>query len=485
MRARASWLGAGGAAALAGSLPYWLPGAVVALRVRIFAAVNGAEGIPVPGPEVPVEEFRRLYAHPAADGRSRGAALSDLFWYWLSPGAEIHQEHLEPGPLYDEVARTTRRILAGLSREGWAELVSRCTRHVLDEIDGPGGSGRNRTGQSRATRTAQVRQVRLRDLMMPAWAEVYYELVFREPCPPEARQLIVGHAEDVVNALKCTGLRHMDRRHALTRYLLRRLERDPLPVALPTGLTARQQAYYLQGTFFNTAVVQMSEATAHLLMAIATRPEVQQRLSADQDGGRHPGGDYLDRVIDETLRVYPLFGVAHRITSADIPRAGRPPVPAGSVLLFNYSGYQLSGPDADRFDPDRWLDPATRQGNYIPFGVTANRPCPARGFATATMRIAAEQTLLRYRLHSSAEHTRSLPNRGPCLLVPRSADRPRGLPVLRALMRLRDRWEAVPRSLSQLALGTYMVWDARRQGLCRRHFADQRTPDHAVRGAAG
>jgi len=37
-------------------------------------------------------------------------------------------------------------------------------------------------------------------------------------------------------------------------------------------------------------------------------------------------------------------------------------------------------------------------------------------------------------------------------------------------MRLRDRWEDVGRSIKQLILGTYMVWDARRLRLCERYF---------------
>ncbi|MGP4052204.1 cytochrome P450 [Streptomyces sp. 2A115] len=448
------WLITGAAVALVAGLPYWLPRIVIALRVRIFGWVGGEEGIRAPGQEVPAEEFKKVYGHPAANGRSRGAALSDLFWYWLSPGPEVHQEHLEPGPRYDDVARTTRHILAGLSREQWTELVGRCTRRVLDELEGQ----------------ARVRRVRLRDLMMPIWAEVYYEVVFRQPCPRHVRDLITGNADDVVSALKCTRLRHMDRRARLTDYLRDRLANDPPPVPLPSSLSEREQAYYLQGTFFNTAVVQMSEAMAHLLLALATHRPVQDRLVAGEEDP-----DFLDRVINETLQHFPLFGVAHRITSGEIPRDGRAPIPAGSVLLFNYPEYQGSGPGgAERFDPDRWLSPDTKPSAFIPFGVTANRPCPARGFAVLTMRIAAEETLRRFHLDSSAEHTRSLPSRGPCLLVPRTgtaALSPARRWTRLAAMRLADRWEAVPRSLKQLVLGTYMVWDARRQGLCRNYFA--------------
>ncbi|SFC19144.1 cytochrome P450 [Streptomyces aidingensis] len=462
--------------ALAASLPYWLPPAVVALRVRVFARVGGAEGIPAPGREVPAEEFRAVYGHPAANGRSRGAALSDLFWYWLSPGPEVHQEHLEPGPRYDDVARTTRRILAGPTREEWAELTGRCTRRVLDELDAAGG--------------ARARTVRLRDVMMPVWAEVYYEAVFREPCPRPVRRLITGNADDVVNALKCTGLRHMHRRDRLTAWLRARLADSPPPVPLPATLTRREQALYLQGTFFNTAVVQMSEAMAHLLLALASHRPVQERLlSEDADPG------LLDRVIDETLWSFPLFGVAHRITTGDIPRPDRPPVPAGSVLLFNYPEYHRSGPApgsspgpgaGTSFDPDRWLSPATRPAAYIPFGVTANRPCPARGFAVLTMRVAAREVLARYRLASSAEHSRSLPSRGPCLLLPRQgpAPGPARQRARLAAMRLADRWAAVPRSLTQLVLGSYMVWDARRQGLCRNYFAASPADDTGGAGGA-
>ena len=95
-----------------GEVLAWLPGRVVALRMRIFALVNGQDAVTIPGPQVGAADFRRVYADPAANGRSNGAALSDLFWYWLSPGPHVHQEHLEAGPRYDEVAKCTRHILA-------------------------------------------------------------------------------------------------------------------------------------------------------------------------------------------------------------------------------------------------------------------------------------------------------------------------------------------------------------------------------------
>ena len=103
---------------------WWLPRGVVALRVRIFEKVNGDRTVTLPSETHGPEVFERVYAHPAANGRSAGAGLSDLFWYWLSPGPEVHQEHLEPGERYEDVAATTRRMLAGRSDD----LMAAATR---------------------------------------------------------------------------------------------------------------------------------------------------------------------------------------------------------------------------------------------------------------------------------------------------------------------------------------------------------------------
>lgn len=411
------------AATAALTAPAWLPARVVALRMKIFALVNGQDAVTIPGEQVGPADFKRVYADPAANGRSRGAALSDLFWYWLAPGPQVHQEHLEAGPRYDEVAKCTRHILVR-SKKDSEELARRVAAHVLDGVR-PG-------------------LVRFRDEMMPIWAELYYELVFEEPCPPEARDLIVGHADDVVSALKCVRPRNMRRRARLTKYLRRRLADVSHP--LPRSLTPEEQAFYLQGTFFNTAVVQMSEAMAHLLMVIARRPDVQRRLAENPDDDA-----YLDRVIDDGLREYPLFGIAHRISTADI-ELEHLTIPAGTVLCFSYPGYAAqSGKD-----------------DFIPFGVAQNRACPARGLAPPTMRVVTREVLRRFSLASTAGHTRSIPNRGPALLTPRGA-RTRRAPL--AWLAVRDRWEDVWRSFAQLLFGTYMVLDARRQALCTTYFA--------------
>ncbi|WP_163508351.1 cytochrome P450 [Fodinicola acaciae] len=433
------------------SLPWWLPKIVISLRVRIFARINGPDGVLVPGPEIGIEHFRQLYAHPAANGRSRGAALSDLFWYWLAPGPQVHQEHLEPGARYDDVARTTRKILARPKGEV-ERVLARVVRDYLGELAVTG-----------------ARTVRLRELMMPIWADFYHQLVFEKPATAHTRKLIVDNANDVITALKCTGLRHMDVRDRLTRFLREAIDNDDIPHPLPAALTPEEQAWFLQGTFFNTAIVQMSEAMTHLFLVLARNPEIQERLRDNPDDDR-----YLDHVMDETFRSYPLFGIAHRITTDDIAVTPELTLPAGTVLCFSYADFHASGfENPHTFDPDRWNHLSARTANHIPFGVTQNRPCPAKGIAPLTMRVVVREMLAAVRFHSSATHVRSIPNRGPCVLVPVED---RAKPVARlAAQQLRDRAEDVTRSVSQLFLGTYMVWDARRQRLTGRYFADHET----------
>lgn len=414
--------------------------AVIRLREWIFQRVNGTEGIPVPGPLVGAEHFEKVYSDPAADGRSRGAGLSDLFWYWLAPGPQMHQEHLEPGDRYQTVSRTTRKVLA-VPHARSDELATAATRRILDELP-----------------TVKPSFVRLRDLMMPIWAEVFFELVFDEECPPEARKMIVANAHDVVTALKGLSLRHMRRRDRLTRYLRSRIADGTCPVVLPPPFTEQETAWYLQGAFFNTAVVQMSEAMAHIL------------LCAAQFGITDLSDDGIDRLIDETLRVHPLFGIAHRITSAPIV-AGDVTLPAGSVLLFNYLAFQRTGPAADdEFRPERWLTLKRREANFIPYGITANRACPARGAAPVMLRATTREVLHRFTLASSVAHTRSLPSRGPAFLTPIGHPGPSSA-RLRALRRA-DRIADAGRSVKQLILGTWMVLDARRQKLCATYFEE-------------
>ena len=119
-----------------------------------------------------------------------------------------------------------------------------------------------------------------------------------------------------------------------------------------------------------------------------------------------------------------------------------------------------------------WLTLKRKDAHFIPYGVTANRACPARGVAPVMMRAATREVLRRFALASSVSHTRSLPSRGPAYLTPAGVTGPSRSRL--AGMRLLDRWADVGRSFQQLVFGTWMVVDARRQKLCATYFEEVR-----------
>lgn len=178
--------------------------------------------------------------------------------------------------------------------------------------------------------------VRLRDFFFPMFANLFHELVFEAPCPEEDRDLIVSSAHNVIHALKCCTMRDMKLRARLTKRLEEKIVeyKDVLEGVFDENISLHQSALHLQGAFFHTGCVQLSEAMAHLVLAIAQTPGVQAKLQADDTG------NYLRMVMQEQLRLFPLFGVAHRIASNDIEFNGEI-IPTGTVLLFNYPAYQV------------------------------------------------------------------------------------------------------------------------------------------------
>ena len=117
----------------------------------------------------------------------------------------------------------------------------------------------------------------------------------------------------------------MKLRGRLTKWTEEKLREGHLDEYFDKGLTSEECALHVQGVFWHTGCVQLSEAMAHLCLALAQHPEIQDRCNED--------GKYLSLAIQETMRVFPLFGVAHRILDSDIELPdGRGVIP--KVCLF-------------------------------------------------------------------------------------------------------------------------------------------------------
>jgi pentalenene oxygenase len=146
----------------------------------------------------------------------------------------------------------------------------------------------------------------------------------------------------------------------------------------------------------------------HLL---GRHPDIARQLHDEIDtvlDGRPPEWEDLarlsltDRVITETLRLYPPAWLFTRRTSEDTDLAGIR-LPAGSTIVFSPLAVQRRGdvfPNQSAFDPGRWLPervttPARR--SFLAFGTGA-RKCIGDVYARTECTLALATILRRWRV---------------------------------------------------------------------------------------
>jgi len=146
---------------------------------------------------------------------------------------------------------------------------------------------------------------------------------------------------------------------------------------------------------------------------LAKYPEVEKKLHAELDavlGGRPPSAadlpklQYTDRVIRETLRLYPPAWRIFRRTEEPL-EVGEYVLPAGANIVLSQWVTQRDPrwfSEPDRFNPDRWSEEAAAKlprFAYFPFGG-GPRVCIGAGFAMmeATLLLATIAQRFRMRL---------------------------------------------------------------------------------------
>ncbi|MEJ7891174.1 MAG: cytochrome P450 [Solirubrobacteraceae bacterium] len=178
-----------------------------------------------------------------------------------------------------------------------------------------------------------------------------------------------------------------------------------------TGLTDRQIRDQVMTLLFAGHDTTTATIT-FMFYELARHPEEDERLAGDPDR--------LERVIDETLRLYPPAWIGPRRTVREVTFNGHT-IPAELPAAYSsYVSHRLAHVFADphAFRPDRMAPEAKAalpRGAYVPFGA-GSRICLGMRFGQAEIRIIARRVLRDFRLRVDPGYTlevRQTPTLGP------------------------------------------------------------------------
>ncbi|CAD7683937.1 unnamed protein product [Nyctereutes procyonoides] len=165
-----------------------------------------------------------------------------------------------------------------------------------------------------------------------------------------------------------------------------------------------------------------SSCLSFLMYELATHPDVQQKLQEEIDA-TFPNKaaptyealvqmEYLDMVLNETLRLYSVAGRLERVCKKDVEISGVF-IPKGTVVMvptFILHQDQNLWPEPEEFQPERFsrknkdsINPYT----YLPFG-TGPRNCIGMRFAIMNMKLALIRVLQNFSFKSCKETQISL-----------------------------------------------------------------------------
>uniref|UniRef100_A0A8C5W7K9 unspecific monooxygenase n=1 Tax=Microcebus murinus TaxID=30608 RepID=A0A8C5W7K9_MICMU len=150
-----------------------------------------------------------------------------------------------------------------------------------------------------------------------------------------------------------------------------------------------------------------SSVLSFIMYELATHPDVQRKLQEEIDGtlpNKTPATydalvqmEYLDMVVNETLRLFPIAGRIERLCKKDVEIKGVF-IPKGVVVMIPSYALQRDSkywPEPEEFRPERFskknkdnIDPYI----YMPFG-TGPRNCIGMRFALMNMKLALVKVL--------------------------------------------------------------------------------------------
>ena len=222
---------------------------------------------------------------------------------------------------------------------------------------------------------------------------------------PIKRNEEVGKARKVIRA----ACRNLIQEKKAKMANSKRTDVDILSVALESGVFSEENMVDQLMTFLAAGHETTASAVVWAIYMLCLHPEVQTRLRAEvHEHLASPDVDvcsadidhmlYLNAVCNETLRYFTPVPSTFRQATCDTTILGHP-VRAGTRIMISpwatNRSVELWGPDAGRFNPDRWLPyydgdhggPTGHASNRYAFLTFLHGPrsCMGAGFARAEM----------------------------------------------------------------------------------------------------
>uniref|UniRef100_A0A0K8TV47 Cytochrome p450 n=1 Tax=Epiphyas postvittana TaxID=65032 RepID=A0A0K8TV47_EPIPO len=163
-----------------------------------------------------------------------------------------------------------------------------------------------------------------------------------------------------------------------------------------------------------------ASTTVYALLLLGSHPDVQERVykeitevlgDRDVEKQDFPKLVYLEAVLKETLRLYPIAPfVVRRLTESLKLKNFTLPAGSGAFLAFHalHRDKQMWGADAEQFRPERWLDKARLPDHQAAFAAFSlgRRMCIGKSYALMGMKTSLAHLLRSFRFRADVSRLR-------------------------------------------------------------------------------
>jgi len=360
-----------------------------AIREREKVFIESSKCIRLPCSEISSDEVKLLLKNNSYKGKGTTRKLIEYFHMPV----DWHVENMDESPLYTELLKIVYPKLMMTRAD-----IEECITDIIRQR-GSGLLSEKKYGFAI-----------IRNEIIMLMVDFFHLKLFARLPSPEERDFLSQNVISFKESISFVKIPDEKLRAKVLKHITAQFSPDIITTLrgkVSEDVTNEQVAKILMGAFFHTGVLQIAEFVAHTIVSLAQNPVEQQKIRR-----RNFEKASMKNVLNESLRLYPLFGVTNRVTEEKQFMVNGLTIDKGTNLIFDFVKlHQVGFTDPERFDPDRWNNISTSDNCYIPFGV-GKRMCPAKTFSLTVTAVLTEHLLRKYSFISSIHHDRPMTGGG-------------------------------------------------------------------------